>query len=1356
MRNLRNVRLARWSHGDITSACWNPVTDGIFCTIGPTVESSRIRLVAVAESDVSASCTEIASWEAPSPTPDLPFDKVVSLHYLSGSGALCLVLQGGDIITVQGPESSEHGQIEIVGSIDAGISAARWSPDEDLLVVKTKADTVLFMSATFDLVAEATLTSDDLKASKHVSVGWGKKETQFQGRGAKALRDPTIPERVDEGLPSACEDGSTTITWRGDGAYVAINSVQEGSRRVVRVYSREGELDSASEPVDGLEGALSWRPSGNLMAGIQRLSDRVDVVFFERNGLRHGQFTLRSPQRNLLENHDIRLEWNVDSTVLAVILKDLVQLWTMGNYHWYLKREIPVASRLSHLAWHSEKALRFAAVSRSEIMCVEEVFHTSRGSCLPPYDSGAVAVVDGESVKLTAFKTANVPPPMSLFDITAESSVADVAFGRRNACFAALHQKGIDIYEWPMKNGRSVKPSLKAHVLFTSSGSSDCDALVPLRIWSVSDGVFRCVCSREGRPGLGLRHFAIDANTGVIRVVDDGKTFVSHSTYEDTNSIEAYGQDLQGCLSKYATAVPGTTDSELDPDPGCHASDNLTEETGLEFPTHLPWFEVSKVHGSLLAFGQSRNGHLYANSRLLAKNCTSFVVTPNHLIFTTSNHFVKYVHLTATAEELQVPEDDPENDERCRSVERGSRLVVAIPTNMSIVLQMPRGNLETIFPRAMVVAGIRSLIDEKKYARAFSCCRTQRVDMNILYDHQPRQFLANVGSFLDQLKDVSYIDLFLSSLRQEDVTETMYKDTRRRLRHQPEPEEHIHGSAPPTNYDSPPPRPPPHTSPPPATSPSSKVNTVCDAILKALQARKGTHLQNIITAHVCKSPPALDDGLSLVAELMQEDETVAEKAVEHICFLVDVNRLYENALGLYNLDLALLVAQQSQRDPREYLPFIQNLHVLPDLRRRFEIDDHLARRSKALASLHALDVFDELCSYTTKHALYQDALRIYRYDAARLGAITALYAEHLESRSCYREAGLAYESIQNYARATSCYRAAGATCWQECLYTAQQQQSPPLSASAMADLATSLADALWESKDYAAAATIHLEHLSSLETAIKCLCKGYLFAEAIRLVVRHARPELLESAVDAGLAEALGSTTEFLADCKAQLLAQTPRIAELRRKAIEDPLSFYEGERPGGLDIPDDVSIAASSRISTSASLFTRYTGKAGSVGTLGTGVSRATSKNRRREEKKRARGRKGTVYEEEYLVNSVRRLIERVAGTKPEVERLIFALVRRAMPERARAAESLMNDVVEACQAAIAEVFHGNNASAESTDAAAGGEQQKPAGDISDLVSPSWRATGADAVLQDYLLERTKPQVPPLITSLEKLALLG
>lgn len=41
----------------------------------------------------------------------------------------------------------------------------------------------------------------------------------------------------------------------------------------------------------------------------------------------------------------------------------------------------------------------------------------------------------------------------------------------------------------------------------------------------------------------------------------------------------------------------------------------------------------------------TKTGALYANKRVVAKNCTSFLVTPAHLLFTTSQHLLKFVHL---------------------------------------------------------------------------------------------------------------------------------------------------------------------------------------------------------------------------------------------------------------------------------------------------------------------------------------------------------------------------------------------------------------------------------------------------------------------------------------------------------------------------------------------------------------------------------------------------------------------------------------------------------------------------------------------------------------------------------------
>jgi elongator complex protein 1 len=378
MRNLKSVRLTEvqlQAGLPLTASAWDAASDSIICTFGPAADNQVIELrrkrqnayFTLPARPEDFEC--IASWDAPCPLPDLACDRVLSLQYFADNLTAVLVLEGGDIVIVREDPQPGEDKIEIVGSVDVGISAATWSPDEELLAIATRANTFLYMTREFENVAEIAFTPEDLKLSRHVSVGWGKKETQFQGKRAKALRDPTMPEKVDEGKLSSYDDARTTISWRGDGAFVAVNRVETGIRRVIRVYSREGTLDSVSEPVDGLEGAVSWRPAGNLIAGIQRLDDRIDVVFFERNGLRHGQFTLRlSEEDRATWASSIHLDWNIDSTVLAVRFRDRVQLWTMGNYHYYLKQEVPIAVSPEQaltfaFRWHQEKALRFVAAS---------------------------------------------------------------------------------------------------------------------------------------------------------------------------------------------------------------------------------------------------------------------------------------------------------------------------------------------------------------------------------------------------------------------------------------------------------------------------------------------------------------------------------------------------------------------------------------------------------------------------------------------------------------------------------------------------------------------------------------------------------------------------------------------------------------------------------------------------------------------------------------------------------------------------------------------------------------------------------------------------------------------------------
>lgn len=102
-------------------------------------------------------------------------------------------------------------------------------------------------------------------------------------------------------------------------------------------------------------------------------------------------------------------------------------------------------------------------------------------------------------------------------------------------------------------------------------------------------------------------------------------------------------------------------------------------------------------------------------------------------------------------------------------------------------------------------------------------------------------------------------------------------------------------------------------------------------------------------------------------------------------------------------------------------------------------------------------------------------------------------------------------------------------------------------------LAMALADSLFEIKDYTNAASLYLEHGHDVEKAASTLCKGYQFAEAMRLVVSRGEPHLLDTVIDHELGAGMASTTELLADCKGQINAQVPRLRELRANKEKDP-----------------------------------------------------------------------------------------------------------------------------------------------------------------------------------------------------------
>lgn len=1169
----------------VDSVCFDPVTDSLFCLFKPNFGLIDIkRALKDGSTDTLLEIPVDESYHGEAVARDI--------KYLSDTSSTVIFFANGEYKLI----SDEIEGVE--GAIEGAISDAKWSPDEELVVIAAKdSNSLMVLTRDIDLLTETVLSQDDLKLSKHVSVGWGKKETQFEGRGAKAMRDPTMPVKVDSGRSLESDSGQMHLTWRGDGQYFCVSSLDNisndqgevtGTRRTIRMYTREGALDGVSEPVDGLLEYVAWRPSGELIATVRKNfgeDGEYEVVFFERNGLKRYSFNLGIGS----DAEILGLSWNSNSEILTVRTRQEILLWTSKNYHWYLKQVIP-ASQVCWNMWHPERPYSlFVGLSDGSIETHSFVWDTITGPVVKN-DEGKVAVIDKNIIKITPLKKANVPPPMALRDINwarasgeTENFHAPVhcTFDENNKLYV-LSRTHVIVYN---EDEKSVK----------SAWRHDCDA--------------RQIASANGL-------VAIACHDKRVAIFDAAGQLVNEYP------ISAY---LLRPTVDYSTFWAETASGKV----------FLLEEAEPKLLCQLPQRCTRvEIAGDSSVFGLTESGKLYRNLDLIANSVTSFIVSERLLIFTTSQHFLKLCHIND--EKISVPEDTSKDDERCRDIERGSLLVAAIPSKTSLVLQAPRGNLETIFPRILVLMEVRRNITIKRYDLAFALCRIHRIDLNILHDFSPEQFFDSLRLFVEQLRKIEYLDLFLSGLKEEDVSKTMYRDT---LVDSTEKEEAL---------------------------PKDKVNRICKALLPHLIQRSR------LTAYACMTPPDLKSAFEEIQ--LSQHVSERESAIQYLCFLQDVEVLYKTALGLYNLDMSLLVAQQSQKDPKEYLPFLRDLKKMTDKKRRFTIDDHLKNYKKALRSLYSsLEAgetsLEEFIDYTVRHELYKEAQTLSARSKLVNQQVLEKYASYLYGKTNYLDAAICYESLGMQEKALDAYVIGGS--WRQALTIAPTEK--------VHELSEHLIEILQAQHHYKDCGIIYKEYLNDTKHAVEMLCQGYAINDAFRL----ADEQLLKSVISPKLLELYGTMSELANDCKQQIGSQLARLRELREKKTTDPLAFY-GNGESNADVPDNVSIAASE--TTSGSVFTRYTGKTG--GTAQTGASRRTAKNKRREERKRARGKKGTVYEEEYLMKSLSRLSDRLNDSQNDARALLEGLFRQGYRDHAHILQKQFAEVTETLIGILDEVF--------------------------------------------------------------------
>jgi hypothetical protein len=189
---------------------------------------------------------------------------------------------------------------------------------------------------------------------------------------------------------------------------------------------------------------------------------------------------------------------------------------------------------------------------------------------------------------------------------------------------------------------------------------------------------------------------------------------------------------------------------------------------------------------------------------------------------------------------------------------------------------------------------------------------------------------------------------------------------------------------------------------------------------------------------------------------------------------------------------------------------------------------------------------------------------------------------------------------------------------------------PPPSPQQITTLACELSTVLTDQqRDYCSASQIKIDYLHDIPTAARLLCRGSYFAEALRLLSLYNLIPQIPDVINTALIEKSDEITKIMADCRLQLAVQVLEIKGLRVKKTKKPLTFF---------------------------------------------------------------GSDTILVREEYLVNSVRRLIKRVNDVHVEVGRLMEGLATRGlvmeMSERVEVVKNEMMNIVEECKRARGEVW--------------------------------------------------------------------
>ncbi|UJR15013.1 hypothetical protein I4U23_001990 [Adineta vaga] len=660
--------------------------------------------------------------------------------------------------------------------------------------------------------------------------------------------------------------------------------------------------------------------------------------------------------------------------------------------------------------------------------------------------------------------------------------------------------------------------------------------------------------------------------------------------------------------------------------------DNQELHAKMLFPRPCSHFSVV-INGQFI--GLTENYRLYLNTTELAHNCNSYFIHDRTiLVYSTLQHQLAFQSLITNQTITDISH---------RRTERGTRIVCTAYTDLKLVLQMPRGNLETIYPRPLLLTYICSeLLNSKtlNYQRAFELMRKNRLNLNFLYDYKPKQFFDNISTFITNTRNDDDICLFLSEIDNEKNTRNEY------MKYILKEEEY------------------------PSTDNQTwhpKANLICEKFRSYLEASTDSdkHMNSILTTYIKQSPANMEGAL----KYLNQHPKLFDNAIRYLTYFIDIDRLYDIALGTYNFDLVLMISEKTQKDPKEYLPELNQLRLVTNHNwRKFKIDCRLKRYKKAIENgcdylIECLinKQVDEIREKFQEFLIILENNRLYKLAMKKLlsneqiqstmeyvNDIIRLYGDYLMTKKYYIEAALVYERGKLYEQATKAFRQGkDVQNSLKLLPDVIKQVKQPVS---NAEQYRSLAEQFHHDSLYVESGQIYENYLNDYEEAFLSYLQGHEWSHVIRLFTTflHDRHDLYEH-------EFLSAFNSFYDELQRQIRndyekfqTHSKRLSLLRTNLFQHIKEILNSGRDYDIDENDDQSdnddhqfpddrrtLATRTAADDTGSIRTRLTKKSGSISS-----SKKSQRRAAQQQEKLVQLKEGSKHEDLALIRELWLLI--------------------------------------------------------------------------------------------------------------------